>query len=946
MPGTIRSGERVDQETGFLAALETLPDLILADYRLPQFDGLRALKQVNERKLDIPFIIISGTIGEDMAVEAMKQGAVDYLLKDRLGRMGQAVAQALEQKHLRDEKRQAEEALRESELRYRTITENMSDTVWLMDLNFRVTWISPSITRMRGYTLEELQSLTLDQQLTPESLQLMQSYGISELTPERLADKNCEITIVDEFAFYRKDGGIYFADILVRLLRDPDGKPTAFLGVGRDISERNQAEARLAQEQSLLQSLMDTIPDTIYFKDKESIFIRINQAQADHFGLADPTQALGKTDFDFFSEEHARKAYEDEQRIIRTGVPIVNIEEREIWPDRPDTWVLTTKMPLTDKEGFIVGTFGVSRDVTERKRAEEERNAHIRFLESLERVDQVIKQATDVEQMLWNLTEKVFSIFGCDRAWLFYPCDPEVPSFRVPVEITRPEYPGANSKDIEVPMSPDLAQNLREALEFDEPVTYLVGTEKPINQVTAEQYGVKSQMIIPLYPKSGKPWVFGMHQCSYPRVWTKNEKKLFKEISRRISDGLSSVLFLRELQVNEERFHSLFDNSTIGLYRTSPEGAILLANPTLIRMLGYSSFEELAQRDLEQEGYTDEYTRSQFRQLIDSEGDVKGLDSSWTRKDGSPIYVRESAKAIHGPDGKVLYYEGTVEDITERKQAETELRIAEEKYRLIFENSVEGIYQSTPQGGFITANPALAHMFGYDFPEELMAGASDLNTLFYVEPDRRQEFVRLLEEKETVANFESQIYRKDGSKVCVAENARAVRDENGKLLYYEGTVLDITERKLAELALRESEARWRGLVNTLPDFVALHDSQGRFLFLNHYAAGFSEPEVLGTSAYQYLIPESRELFRQKFESCLATGVTIRFEYAGLGDNGVTRWYEQSLTRLLENDQPIILALARDVTERKRSEQALRDAEIKYRTLVEQVPAVIYIEFGR
>ena len=128
--------QRVDDEPGFLAALEALPDLILADYRLPQFDGLRALQRVKERQLDIPFIIVSGTIGEEMAVEAMKQGAVDYLLKDRLARLPKAVEQAMEQKRLRVQNRQAEAALRESEARYRTITENMSDTVWLMDLGF------------------------------------------------------------------------------------------------------------------------------------------------------------------------------------------------------------------------------------------------------------------------------------------------------------------------------------------------------------------------------------------------------------------------------------------------------------------------------------------------------------------------------------------------------------------------------------------------------------------------------------------------------------------------------------------------------------------------------------------------------------------------------------------------------------------------------------------
>ena len=137
-------------------------------------------------------------------------------------------------------------------------------------------------------------------------------------------------------------------------------------------SERKGAEQALAQEQVLMQTLMDYIPDFIYFKDRDSRFVRVNRALAQLFGLNDPAEALGKTDFDFFAPEHARQAFDDEQTIMRTGQPLTT-EERETWPDRPDTWVSTTKVPLHDAAGNAVGTFGISRDITERKRAEVER---------------------------------------------------------------------------------------------------------------------------------------------------------------------------------------------------------------------------------------------------------------------------------------------------------------------------------------------------------------------------------------------------------------------------------------------------------------------------------------------------------------------------------------------------------------------------------------------
>jgi len=138
-----------------------------------------------------------------------------------------------------------------------------------------------------------------------------------------------------------------------------------------ELAERKQAEEALAKEQYLLRALLAAAPDYIYFKDTQGRFIRTSKSHAKAFGLSDPAQVIGKTDFDFFTGEHADQAYEDEQEIMRTGQPLSK-EENETWPDRPDTWVIATKMPLLDQQGKIIGTFGISKDISERKRAEAE----------------------------------------------------------------------------------------------------------------------------------------------------------------------------------------------------------------------------------------------------------------------------------------------------------------------------------------------------------------------------------------------------------------------------------------------------------------------------------------------------------------------------------------------------------------------------------------------
>jgi PAS domain S-box-containing protein len=200
-------------------------------------------------------------------------------------------------------------------------------------------------------------------------------------------------------------GGKVYGLLSVSIPRDltaDEEEQALFKEVAGDIAfalHSGEQEEALAWERYLLKTLMDNVPDAIYFKDTDSRFIRTNQAHAKRwFGLSDPAQAVGKTDFDFFSEEHARQAYEDEQEIIRTGQPLLNMEERETWPDRPDTWVVTSKMPLRDEEGKIIGTFGLTRDITDRKRAEEALKEYSERLEEM--VEERTQELRDAQEQL------------------------------------------------------------------------------------------------------------------------------------------------------------------------------------------------------------------------------------------------------------------------------------------------------------------------------------------------------------------------------------------------------------------------------------------------------------------------------------------------------------------------------------------------------------------
>ncbi|MBI1750756.1 MAG: PAS domain S-box protein [Acidobacteria bacterium] len=261
------------------------------------------------------------------------------------------------------------------------------------------------------------------------------------------------------------------------------------------------------------------------------------------------------------------------------------------------------------------------------------------------------------------------------------------------------------------------------------------------------------------------------------------------------------------LQEAEEKYRSIFENAVEGIFQTTIDGRYLTANPMLARILGYESPEELMQSvaDLQRPLYVEPSQRAEFIRRMQEQGTVSEYESQVYRKDGSVIWISENARAIRNGEGKLVGFEGTTVDITERKRAQEALRQAEERYRGIFEEAIVGIFQTTPEGRYLSVNPALARMYGFDSPEELVASRTDIARQSYVDPGRRAEFKRQVEEQGLVENFDYQVYRKDGSKTWFSKNSRAVRDAGGATLFYIGTVEDITERKLAEEQMRHAK---------------------------------------------------------------------------------------------------------------------------------------------
>ncbi len=260
----------------------------------------------------------------------------------------------------------------------------------------------------------------------------------------------------------------------------------------------------------------------------------------------------------------------------------------------------------------------------------------------------------------------------------------------------------------------------------------------------------------------------------------------------------------KRLHQTEESYRSIFEHVQTGIFQTTPSGKYLAANPALARIYGYDSPKELMATltDIGSMLYVVPARRREFQQLLHATGHVCDFEYQVYRKDGRAIWVSKHAWAVRDESGGIRCYEGTVRDISKRKLAEDDLRQAERKYQSIFENSLDGIFQTSIDGQYLSANPALARIYGFSSPQELMDHLTDISGQLYSDPGRRQAFRDVLAQHGSVSEFESEVRRKDGSLIWISESAWEVRGQAGELLHYEGLVQDITTRKSVEDQLR------------------------------------------------------------------------------------------------------------------------------------------------
>ena len=401
-----------------------------------------------------------------------------------------------------------------------------------------------------------------------------------------------------------------------------------------------------------------------------------------------------------------------------------------------------------------------------------------------------------------------------------------------------------------------------------------------------------------------------------------------------LTEEIEATKYIEELlKESEEQFRDLYENATIGLYRTSPDGEILLANKALVKMLGYASFEKLAERSLEKDGFDSSDRRKEFIEKIEKEGEVYNFESVWIRQDNTRVFIKENTRVIRDSEGKTLYYDGMVEDITERKLAENKLKESETRLKQISEGTEEWIWEVDTNGVFTYVNPYAKKLLGYA-PDELIGIKHFYD---YFEPEHKEELIKgalvAFVRKESIRNFINCNIHKDGRRIILSTSGFPIIDSENNFIGYRGINVDITNKQKAEDELKISETKFRSIVEGTKAILFNVNTHGIFTYLNEAACKkleMTNQELLGKLYLRFVHPVNREkvhsIFSEQIKNpTLNKSVDVQI----ITKSGKEGWISFLINPIYAEGKIVGLSsIGQDITERKHTEYALSESEAK------------------
>jgi PAS domain S-box-containing protein len=760
--------QRVETAEAMRTALREMAwDVILCDYQMPKFTGLTAIALLKESNIDIPLIIVSGAIGEEIAVDCMRYGAHDYVMKGNLSRLVPAIERELKEAESRRQRRQTWKELKDYESELASIYENAPLIMILVDKEWTIRKTNAFTAQFVGRAMGDMINLRCGESLhCIHSLDAPEGCGFGPSCRECTLRRTAINTIETGQSHHDVEVSMFLSDgmkkretifLLSTAKLTIKGQSIALISM-QDITERMRAEEALQESEARL-------------------------------AKGEKVAHLGYWDLDLKNQKlvWSKEVYRLFDKNPDTFVPTFETFSASIHPEDLGRLLCIRDEAMASHRDFTVdyrivlsdGSFRYMREIVEINRNDQGNPTRIfgtvQDITEHKRVEEALRESEEKWRLLVSNSPDFIALHDREGRYLFLNHYSE----------------GFMEKDV-------LGKNADEFILQESKDIYRTAFEKCIRTMTKQ---------IAEYSAMGDYKKRRTYESAFiPIVRHGNEINVLV-VAKDITERKQAEEALRR---SEENFRTSLDDSPLGVRIVTVEGETIYANRAILDIYGYESAEELRTTPIGNR-YTPE-SHAEFKMRREKRKEGADVPSEYTidiiRKSGEVGHLQVFRKEILW-DGE-RQFQAVYQDVTERKQVEEALQASEKRYRSLFENSIMGVSQANPDGRLIVVNNAYAQMYGYASAEEMMAEVPSVGQL-YVNPEDRDEVLRILTEKGVMKPREMTVVRRNGTRFTVLVGAREITDPNGNLLYYQAEHIDITERKKVEEELRDSGSQLRAL---------------------------------------------------------------------------------------------------------------------------------------
>jgi PAS domain S-box-containing protein len=831
----------------------------------------------------------------------------------------------------------AEKALNESESRFRAVVENMPLGIGVADLEGNISFVNKTFLNYFGYELKEVPSLEKWFMLTyPEETDRNKVMKLWKEDVEEVKQFKSAHSIARVYSIKAKSGKMFDVEIGFTVIEDH------IYIIFNDISDKTKAEKSLRESEARWQFALEGAGDGLWDWNIETNQVFYSRQWKSMLGYNEEEigDTLGEWD-KLVHPEDKERIYDQIEKHFRGESTIFESEQRILCKNGSYKFILARGKVVSWKEGGKpTRIIGMHTDITERIKLDHERQSNLIFFESMDRINRAIQGTKSLELIMTDVLNIVQSIFKCDRAFVAFPCDPEMPELVISSKSVNPLYAKSMDKPIVVPMFPNIEKLLHELLNSPEP--YEINQEQGLNADDEpwRMFEVKSQLAIALYPKLGKAWVFVLHQCSYSRKWTAQEKKLFQEISRRLADSLTSMLVFRNLRDSEDFLNNIVENIPNMIFVKDAENLrFVRLNKAGEELLGFSREDMLGKNDYDffPKKEADFFTLKD-RNVLKTKKFLDIPREKILNKHNEERILHTKKIPLLDETGKPKFLLGISEDITDIIKAEKALKETKERLQSFMDSATDSIVIWDKDMKLLEINQAAFQYMPFYSDRNEVIGKS----IFELSP--------FIENKEDIAHFkkvlatgepffsEGQIPFSDDKTFWVDIRVFKVGEGLGVL------TSDITERKNAEAALFETRERLQSFMDSATDAMVIFDGNMNIIELNKnallYFPWFSKKEdAIGKNVSGYFREYASNYTIQSFKDVLNKGEAFSFEtYIDHGENDKYCFF----TKIFKVGKELGM-VASNITEIKKAEKSIKilnmelEEKVKERTAqLEQV----------